>query len=149
MRPAGALCDREGEALRRALSVAFADDALAARCTAAAFARADRRWRAVVTLPDPMAWVDGVAVRRARRAIAKADRQWSAPEPTGGVLLDRLGPVARIAVVLHALRDRSLDDIADALGTSRRDVATMLRASYNELGVLDPDVDDDTVPYAI
>jgi DNA-directed RNA polymerase specialized sigma24 family protein len=52
---AAALCQVEGEALRRALSVAFADEALATRCVTTGFAIAHRRWRAIASLPDPMA----------------------------------------------------------------------------------------------
>jgi DNA-directed RNA polymerase specialized sigma24 family protein len=141
---AEALCEREGEALRRALVVAFADDALAARATTTAFGRAARQWRAVATMPDPMTWVDGAAVRSARRALGAAERRWQA----GPDALDRLRPRARVAVVLHVLRRRDLDEAAAALGTDRAEVVDLLRAGYRELGVVDPDLDDDTVPYA-
>jgi hypothetical protein len=150
MNGAGALCDEEGEALRRALAVAFADEALAARRTAAAFAAAGRHWRAVAFLPDPMVWVDVAAVRGARRRLTGRERRWHPAEP-GSCPVDPLAslrPRARVAVVLHALRDRSLDDVAAALDTSRVDVATMLQDAYRSLGVVDPDLADDAMPYA-
>jgi DNA-directed RNA polymerase specialized sigma24 family protein len=147
---AGALCEDQGEGLRRALAVAFADEALARRCTAAAFARAHRRWRAVASLPDPMAWVDVTAVRRARRRLAVRERRWRPVEPGPGDddLLAGLPPRARVAVVLHALRGRSLDDVADALATSPAAIKSIVRHAYGSLGVVDVELDDDAVPYA-
>jgi DNA-directed RNA polymerase specialized sigma24 family protein len=142
-----ALCDVEGEALRRALTVAFGDEALACRCTAAAFARARRRWRAVSSLRDPMVWIEVTAVRHARRALGRLERRSPAERP-GADPLAALPPRARVAVVLHAHRARSTDDIADALATSRPEIETLLRDSYRTLGVVDVVIEDDAVPYA-
>jgi DNA-directed RNA polymerase specialized sigma24 family protein len=144
---AGALCEHEGEALRRALTVAFADEDLAGRCTAAAFAGARRRWRAVSSLPDPMVWIDVAAVRRARRSWGRLERRAALPTASDDPLAV-LTPRPRVAVVLHAVRARSLDDIADGLARSRPEVETMLRDAYRALGVVDVVIDDDVVPYA-
>jgi hypothetical protein len=144
---AAALCQVEGEALRRALSVAFADEALATRCVTTGFAIAHRRWRAIASLPDPMAWVDVTTVRAARRRLGRLDRGWRPPDGERAGLR-ALPPRARVAVVLHILRGRSPDDIATALATSRPDVHTMLRDAYRSLGVIDVVLDDDVVPYA-
>jgi DNA-directed RNA polymerase specialized sigma24 family protein len=141
------LCAVEGEALRRALTVAFGDEALASRCTAAAFARARRRWRAVSSLPDPMVWIDVAAVRHARRRLARLERRWAAERPDDNPLA-ALSPRARVAVVLHAHRARSLDDIAEALAISRPEVEAVLRDSYRTLGVVDVVIEPDVVPYA-
>jgi hypothetical protein len=146
MNGAEALCEREGEGLRRALAVAFADDVLAALCTAEAFARAHRRWRALAARPDPMAWVDVVAVQRARRALAAEERNWQ--PPIDGDALARLRPRARVAVVLHSLRGRGLDEVAAALGTTTVDTSALLRDAYRDLGVVDADIGDETMPYA-
>jgi DNA-directed RNA polymerase specialized sigma24 family protein len=142
-----ALCEAEGEALRRALTVAFGDEALASRCTAGAFARARRRWRAVSSLPDPVVWIDVTAVRHARRRLERLERRSPAEQP-GGDPLAALAPWARVAVVLHAHRARSVDDIADALATSPPEVETLLRDAYRTLGVVDVVIEDDAVPYA-
>src|SRR5262245_12378195 len=101
-----ALCAVEGEALRRALPVALGDETLATRCTAAAFARARRRWRAVSSLPDPMAWIDVTAVRLARRRVARLERRSPAERP-GDDALAALPPRSRVAVVLHTHRTRA------------------------------------------
>lgn len=143
-----ALCEAEGDALRRALAVAFADDALAARRTAAAFARARRHWRAVAALSDPMAWIDATAVRGARRPLAVRERRWRPGGDAGADLLAPLRPRARVAVVLHAVRARTLDDIAVALVTTRTEVQVLLRDAYRTLGVVDVDLADDVMPYA-
>jgi DNA-directed RNA polymerase specialized sigma24 family protein len=142
-----ALCAVEGEALRRALTVAFGDETLASRCTAAAFARARRRWRAVSSLPDPMVWIDVTAVRYAHRRLARLERR-PAAERTIDDPLAALSSHARVAVVLHAHRGRSVDDIAEALATSRPEAETLLRDSYRSLGVGDVLIEEDTVPYA-
>jgi DNA-directed RNA polymerase specialized sigma24 family protein len=148
---ASALCEDEGDALRRALTVAFADEPLAARCTAVAFARARRRWRALATQPDPMAWVDVTAVRAARRKLTRAERPRPPvehlDEERGGPLA-ALSARARVAVVLHALRGRSPDEIADALATSTDEVDVLLREAYRSLGVIDVVIADDVAPYA-
>jgi DNA-directed RNA polymerase specialized sigma24 family protein len=141
------LCAVEGEALRRALTVAFGDEALASRCTAAAFARARRRWRAVSSLPDPMVWIDVAAVRHARRRLARLERRSAAERPDDDPLA-ALSPRARVAVVLHAHRARSLDDIAEALAISRPEAEAVLRDSYRTLGVVDVVIEPDVVPYA-
>jgi DNA-directed RNA polymerase specialized sigma24 family protein len=147
MNAAAALCEAQGEALRRALAVAFEDEALAARSTASAFAGAHRRWRTLASRPDPMAWVDVTAVRAARRRLAALERRWRPvdDEPAG---LSALPPRARVAVVLHSLRGRAPDDIAVALWTSRAEVGGLLRDAYRALGVIDVVIDDDEVPYA-
>jgi hypothetical protein len=151
MNGAGALCEEEGEALRRALTVAFADEAQAGRRAAAAFASLRRRWRAAALLGDPLGWVDVVAVRGARRWLAAQERRWRPADPGVGFPADPLAPLrprARVAVVLHALRGRSLDDVATALDLSRAAAASLLQDAYRCLGVVDPDVADDAVPYA-
>ena len=142
-----ALCEVEGEALRRALTVAFGDEALASRCTAAAFARARRRWRAVSSLPDPMVWIDVAAVRHARRRLARLERRSAAERPDDDPLAV-LSTGARVAVVLHAHRARSLDDISEALSSSRPEVEALLRDSYRTLGVVDVVIEPDVAPYA-
>jgi hypothetical protein len=151
MNGADALCEEEGEALRRALAVAFADAARADRQTAAAFVSARRRWRAAAVLGDPLAWVDVVAVRGARRWLAGQERGWRPADPGADGSADPLAPLrprARVAVVLHALRGRSLDDVATALDLSRTAAASLLQDAYRCLGVVDPDLADDAVPYA-
>jgi DNA-directed RNA polymerase specialized sigma24 family protein len=145
MNGAEALCRAEGEALRRALTVAFGDPVLARRATVAAFAAADRRWRAVATYPEPMAWVDATAVRHVHRTLVAADRRWLRAE-AGGV--EGLAPVARTAVVLHALRGRTVDDVAEALDRPRAGVLALLRDAYAELGVVDAGLEEVADPYA-
>ena len=142
-----ALCEREGEGLRRALTVAFGDEALASRCTAIAFARARRRWRAVSSLVDPMVWIDATAVRHARRRLLRLARRSAAELPDDDPLA-ALTPWARVAIVLHAHRTRATADIAEALAISRPEVEVLLRDAYRILGVVDVVIDEDTVPYA-
>jgi DNA-directed RNA polymerase specialized sigma24 family protein len=142
-----ALCEVEGEALRRALTVAFGDETLAARSTAAAFARARRRWRAVSSLPDPMVWIDVTAVRDARRALARLERR-SAAERPGDDALAALSPRARVAVVLHVHRARSVDEIAEAMAISPPEAEALLRDAYRTLGVVDVVIEEDAAPYA-
>ena len=142
-----ALCEVEGEALRRALTVAFGDATLASRSTAAAFVRARRRWRTVSSLPDPMVWVDLTAVRSARRRLARLERRGAADSP-GDDPLAALSPRARVAVVLHAHRARSVDDIAEALATSPPEVEALLRDAYRTLGVVDVVIEEGAAPYA-
>jgi hypothetical protein len=142
-----ALCEVEGEGLRRALTVAFGDAALASRCTAIAFARARRRWRAVSSLVDPMVWIETTAVRQARRRLVRLERRAAAELPDDDPL-DALTPRARVAIVLHAHRMRATDDIAQALAISRPEVEAMLRDAYRTLGVVDVVIDEDGVPYA-
>jgi DNA-directed RNA polymerase specialized sigma24 family protein len=142
---AEALCHAEGDGLRRALAVAFGDPALARRATVAAFAAADRRWRVVATFAEPMAWIDVAAVRHARRALARSERR-RRPSDGGGV--DGLAPVARTAVVLRALRGRSIDDIAAALDRPPDAVVATLREAYASLGVADPGLEEADGPYA-
>ena len=144
MNGAGALCEAEGEALRRALALAFGDEALAARCTAAAFVRARRRWRVVSAQPDPMAWVDVTAVRRGRRRLDQREGH----DASAGDVLVGLGARARVAVVLHAHRGRSVGEVADALGTSPADAEALLRDGYRTLGVVDVVIEDSAMPYA-
>ncbi len=145
-----ALCEANGEALRRALAVAFGDDALAARRTVAAFARARRQWRSVASFPDPMVWIDATAVHGARRWLARRERRWQPAEPgtADSDPLISLRPRARVAVVLHAVRGRSVDDIATGLATTRADAEATLRQAYRHLGVIDVDLADDVMPYA-
>jgi len=139
-----ALCEAEGEALRRALAVAFGDEALATRCTATAFLRARRRWRVVSAEADPTAWIDATAVRRARRRLDRLQRD----APAAGDVLAGLGTRARVAVVLHAHRGRSVEEVAGALATSRTDVEALLRDAYCTLGVVDVVIEDAELPYA-
>ena len=147
MRAPVALCEVEGEALRRALTVAFGDETLASRSTAAAFAQARRRWRTVASLPDPMVWIDVTAVRHARRRLARLERRSSAGRPRDDPLA-ALSPMARVAIVLHACRARSVDDVAEALATSPPVVETLLRDAYRTLGVVDAVIEEDAAPYA-
>jgi DNA-directed RNA polymerase specialized sigma24 family protein len=142
---AESLCHAEADGLRRALTVAFGDAALARRATVAAFAAADRRWRAVSTIAEPMAWIDVAAVRDARRALLRSERRWR-PSDRGGV--DGLAPLTRTAVVLRALRGRSVDDIAAALGRPSDAVVVALREAYASLGVLDAGLEEAAGPYA-
>ncbi len=146
MHDAEALCHAEGDGLRRALTVAFGDPALARRATVAAFAAADRRWRVVATFAEPMAWIDVAAVRHARRALARSERLRRPAEGGGGV--DGLAPVVRTAVVLRALRGRSIDDIAAALDRPPDAVVATLREAYASLGVADAGLDEADGPYA-
>ncbi|HEY1553123.1 MAG TPA: RNA polymerase sigma factor [Kofleriaceae bacterium] len=97
--------------------------------------------------PNPRAWLFRVASNlwidqlRKRRDVPVADEAIAieprAPREAAGTLLVRLSPQERAAVVLKDVFELSLDEIADALGTTVGTVKTALHRGRGKL------VDDD------
>jgi RNA polymerase sigma-70 factor, ECF subfamily len=94
-----------------------------------AFARAFERWTTVSALDAPEAWVHRVAANLAvswwRRLRVRRSRPLPEagvvppPEPSDPVLMEALSqltPAQRTAVVLRFYADRSIEDVAEALG---------------------------------
>ena len=130
--------------IRRALTLAFGDAALAEDAAQEAFARAYRRWARVSAMDDPSAWVYVVAVNVARRASRQPPprsigERTGAADVAGSVttsitaitLLSHLTPRQRTAVVLRYLADLRYADIGRAMGcaetTARATVHQALR----------------------
>lgn len=133
----------------RALTLAFADRAVAEDAAQVAFEKALRRWRTVRTMDRPGTWVYVVAVRHGQRQIER-DRRRPAfdaappdpgPEPvvvsehTVVGLLEQLAPRQRAVVVLRHLAGLPLADIATALGMAEGTVKSTLHASYARLRI--------------
>lgn len=107
--------------------------------------------RAFVTLaqmgkepPNPRAWLFRVAsnlwidAQRRRRELPAEAEPSTAPDPRGpreaaGTLLVRLSPQERAAVVLKDVFDLSLEETADALGTTVGAVKTALHRGRGKL----------------
>ncbi len=132
--------------LVRALTVAF-DAEVAADAVQEAFLEANRKWGRIQTYTDPAAWVRRVAINRAlnvrrnvrrRHEILASIRPVPAGDLTDSLLdlraaIDALPERMRLAVCLYYLADLSLNDVADALGTSAGTVKSNLHDARNRL----------------
>jgi RNA polymerase sigma-70 factor (ECF subfamily) len=140
--------------IRRSLTLAFGDAALAEDAAQEAFARAYRRWARVSAMDDPSAWVYVVAVNVARRARRRRPPPRLISERAGGTdvagnvatsitamtLLSQLTPRQRTAVVLRYLADLRYADIGRAMGCAE----TTARATVHQaLQRLRADVKED------
>jgi RNA polymerase sigma-70 factor (ECF subfamily) len=105
------------------------DLAEAADIAQEAFARAFERWTTVSALDRPEAWVHRVAANLAVSWWRRLRVRRSRPLPEAGVVpppeppdpalmaaLRELSPAQRTAVVLRFYADRSIEDVAEALG---------------------------------
>jgi RNA polymerase sigma-70 factor (sigma-E family) len=114
-----------------------------------AFSRAYERWRSVSAMDRPEAWVNRVASnlavswwrrRRLRRARATLDRGVvappSIPDPELTAALRELSPAQRAAVVLRFYADRSIEEVAGALGKRPGTVRALTAQGIARLRVL-------------
>jgi RNA polymerase sigma factor (sigma-70 family) len=147
--------DEYYEQVRRALTVALADPALAEDSVQDAFARAYLQWKSVSVMERPAGWVYVVALRggrrqRSRRAQAVAPEP--VPDPIGTMverealdeLLRRLPERQRIAIVLRYLADLPLADVAAAMDCAIGTVKSTLHAALLRLRVELDDVDEES-----
>ncbi len=117
--------------VRRAVTLAVGNAAMAEDATQEAFARAYRRWARVSEMDDPRAWVIVVAINIARRAFSRRRLlPWTGPDPVSSedvallvatsatvtALLAGLTRRQRTALVLRYLADLSYADIGRAMG---------------------------------
>jgi len=133
-----------------ALVVTLRDRAAAEDAAQDAMAKAFSQWRKVGAMDRPEGWVFVVAVRAARRTLAREERlhrkladgqllDVEIPDPLAaidsdlGVLLDRLTPRERMAVVLRAVADLDLAQIADAMGVKVGTVKATLHSARSKL----------------
>lgn len=148
--------DANYETMRRALTVALADPALAEDAAQDAFARAYVHWRTVSAMERPAGWVYVVALRGGRRQrgrrvgvlapLPEMDQignmlEREALEP----LLARLPERQRIAVVLRYLADLPLVDVAAAMGCKVGTAKSTLHSALARLRVEMSDVDEEMV----
>jgi RNA polymerase sigma-70 factor, ECF subfamily len=114
-----------------------------------AFARAFERWKSVATLERPEAWVQRVAANLAvswwRRAMVRRRAPVARPglvEPPELPDLElrrailQLSPAQRAAIVLRFYADRSIDDVAEALGKRPGTVRALTAQGVARLRVL-------------
>jgi RNA polymerase sigma factor (sigma-70 family) len=140
--------DEYYDEVRRALSVALADQGLAEDSAQEAFARAFAHWRSVSTMERPAGWVYVVALRGGRRQRFRRKNlpvDVPAPEPdlVGNVLdrealeplLAQLPERQRVAVVLRYLADLPLVDVAAAMECAVGTVKSTLHAALARLRV--------------
>jgi len=134
------------EQVRRALTIALADPALAEDSAQDAFARAYVQWRSVSAMERPAGWVYVVALRGGRRQRSRrvvSDVPMPKPDAIGEMverealedLLRRLPDRQRIAVVLRYLADLPLADVAAAMGCAVGTVKSTLHAALVRLRV--------------
>jgi RNA polymerase sigma-70 factor (sigma-E family) len=123
-----------------------------------AFARAFERWRTVSTLDRPEAWVHRVAANLAVSWWRRVRVRRSRPLPDAGVVeaptmpdpalaqaLRQLSPAQRTAVVLRFYADRSVEDVALALGKRPGTVRALTSQGVARLRVLLQEHDDEEV----
>lgn len=118
-----------------------------------AFLIADRRWRAVREMDDPVAWIRRVAINRLRSAMRSATRSErreqavSVPEAVVDTMqdLDLLSAVGdlpeqqRLTIGLYYLGDLTVADVATALGVSPGTVKSNLHDARSRLRcILEP-----------
>jgi RNA polymerase sigma-70 factor, ECF subfamily len=114
-----------------------------------AFARAFERWKTVATLERPEAWVQRVAANLAvswwRRAMVRRRAPVARPglaEPPELPDLElrrailQLSPAQRAAIVLRFYADRSIDDVAEALGKRPGTIRALTAQGVARLRVL-------------
>ncbi|MCA9645512.1 MAG: RNA polymerase sigma factor, partial [Myxococcales bacterium] len=97
-------------------------------------------------------WID--RVRRERSALTPETNNQSAPDPqatreAAATLVSQLGPQERAAVVLKDVFDLSLEEVAEALGTSVGAVKAALHRGRNKLAEPEPEVTRRAVPEVI
>jgi RNA polymerase sigma-70 factor (ECF subfamily) len=152
-----AFFDEHYDQVRRALTVALADAALAEDAAQDAFARAYVHWRTVAAMERPAGWVYVVALRGGRRARSR--RPAVAPpaavdaDPIGIMLergaleplLARLPERQRIAVVLRYLADLPLADVAAAMGCKVGTAKSTLHTALARLRVEVSGMDEELV----
>ncbi len=133
--------------VRRAVTLAVGDAALAEEATAEAFARALLHWRSVRQAHRPEAWVYRVALNQVRSGFRRAqlERRWLArqtavhqpppdePQTTLWAAVAQLPPRARTAVALRYIADLSEAEVADAMGISRGTAASTLHKARARL----------------
>ena len=148
--------DEHYEPIRRALTVALADPALAEDAAQDAFARAYVHWRTVSAMDRPAGWVYVVALRGGRRQRGRrVGVVPPAPEidPIGTLLeraaleplLARLPERQRIAIVLRYLADLPLVDVATAMGCKVGTAKSTLHTALARLRVELSDADEELV----
>jgi RNA polymerase sigma-70 factor (ECF subfamily) len=94
-------------------------------------------------------WIDQQRHERHRAALTGAEPAVAAPDPiatreAAGTLLGQLAPQERAAVVLKDVFDLSLEDTAEALGTTTGAVKAALHRARGKL--VDPEVETSRVP---
>lgn len=130
----------------RAVYLLCGDRAMAEDATQEAFARALERWRRIEGRTWATGWVVTTALNVARRGLRRnrgpvvADKTATDPDE----LLDlrravrALPPRQQEAVVLHYLRDLSVDDVARAMGAAPGTVkAHLFKARETMAGLLE------------
>jgi RNA polymerase sigma factor (sigma-70 family) len=147
--------DENYEPVRRALTVALADPALAEDSVQEAFARAYVQWRSVSAMDRPAGWVYVVALRGGRRQRSRRPEP-VAPAPDADAIenmverealeetIRRLPERQRIAVVLRYLADLPLVDVAAAMGCAVGTVKSTLHTALARLRVELDDVDEES-----
>jgi RNA polymerase sigma factor (sigma-70 family) len=151
-----AFFDENYESVRRALTVALVDSALAEDAAQDAFARAYIHWRTVSAMDRPAGWVYVVALRGGRRQRGR--RVGVVPptpetDPIGTMLerealeptLARLPERQRIAIVLRYLADLPLVDVAAAMGCKVGTAKSTLHTALARLRVEMSAVDEELV----
>jgi RNA polymerase sigma-70 factor (ECF subfamily) len=114
-----------------------------------AFARAFERWKTVAVLERPEAWVQRVAANLAvswwRRAMVRRRAPVAGPgfvEPPELPDLElrqailQLSPAQRAAIVLRFYADRSIEDVAEALGKRPGTIRALTAQGVARLRVL-------------
>ena len=148
--------DEHYEPIRRALTVALADPALAEDAVQDAFARAYVHWRTVSVMDRPAGWVYVVALRGGRRQRGRRVGVVPAAaeiDPIGTLLdraalepkLARLSERQRVAIVLRYLADLPLVDVAAAMGCKVGTAKSTLHTALARLRVELSDADEELV----
>lgn len=132
---------------------------LAVEAADEAFTRAFERWRSVSAMQSPGGWVHRTALNVARRRLRRSGQErrlWrlvangstpEAPPPTWPLdlwmLLQKLAPREREAMVLRHVADLSTKDVAAVMGVSQGTVSSTLHAARARLaGELDKEATD-------
>jgi RNA polymerase sigma-70 factor, ECF subfamily len=138
----------QGVRLWRALAGFSGDTEIASDAVAEAFAQA---LQSADRITAPTAWVwraafkiaAGELQRRTRQVERSPDTAYELPEPVQDLLvvLRRLSPNQRLAVVLHDYADRPIEEVAAVLGASRATVYVHLSQARRKLRRLLEDQD--------
>lgn len=124
------------------------DRGRAEEVTQDAFLRLCERWRGIIRVDHPAAWVRQVAVRAAIRQARLSRLRFSPTEPDEPSAYDdlpdvdlaravaTLAPQQRAAVALFYLEDLPVDEVADLLGVSSSTVKQHLHRARSRLATL-------------